>query len=67
MANDEKDTSVITGGLITFITVWWLIRGKGKYRGPKYFKEAAEALTRGGIPTAEKIAPPVSFSSQELE
>lgn len=38
------DTSVTTGGLVILITAWWFVHGKGKYQGPKYFKEAAEAL-----------------------
>lgn len=50
-------TIVISGGLIVFISIWWFIRGKneGVYKGPKYFKEAAEAFQHGNI-VAEKLA-----------
>jgi choline transport protein len=37
-------TSPIVGIMIGLITLWWFVSGRGKYRGPKYFKEAAEAL-----------------------
>ncbi|KAI5812304.1 amino acid/polyamine transporter I [Pyronema omphalodes] len=37
-------TSVIVGVMISLITMWWFVSGRGRYRGPKYFKEAAEAL-----------------------
>lgn len=27
-------TSLIVGGLVIFITVWWFIHGRGNYQGP---------------------------------
>jgi hypothetical protein len=42
--------------LIILITIWWFVSGKGTYQGPKYFKEAAEALQHG-LSAAEKAGP----------
>ncbi|KAI5777623.1 amino acid/polyamine transporter I [Geopyxis carbonaria] len=55
-AQNMNYTSVITGGLVIFITVWWFVRGRKEYQGPKYFKEAAEELADGVIGIPRKMS-----------
>ncbi|KAH0604846.1 uncharacterized protein H6S33_006514 [Morchella sextelata] len=40
-------TSVIVTGLAVAITGWWLWGARGVYKGPRYFREAAEKLNDG--------------------
>lgn len=44
-AQNMNYTSVITVGLMTLTTLWWFVRGKTDYRGPRFSFEAAKDLT----------------------
>lgn len=40
-------TSVIAVGLMALTAVWWVVRGRRDYRGPRYSMEAAQELAKG--------------------
>lgn len=44
-AQNMNYTSVITVGLMTLTGIWWFIRGRTEYRGPRFSFEAAKDLT----------------------
>ncbi|KAL7275363.1 hypothetical protein RUND412_001699 [Rhizina undulata] len=59
-AGNMNYTSAVAGGAMFFITIWWYLHGNTKYRGPKYFRDAAEQFVDKSSDGSASATPSVS-------